>query len=494
MMRRLLPADSQGQASFRLCALLLILAGMAGCAGQKSQPASPEAEGQQSTEAAATAVTRPLTIVVVDDAGFASIAASEWAAKSDVGLNVKELSASEFAQAIAADAKLDGDVVVYPARFLGELAESKLISAVPKRVLGNESLVFSDILPLLRRQVISWGGETYALPVASRQVVAIVNESALHNGESGDGASDEFAAWQTWQTFDEQLAAGETGDISPIALPLGPGWAASSFLVRSAAYARDSGQISTLFDFRTMKPLINTAPFVRALEELAALAKLGDEKQTEWTPTDALAAVTEGDAAVSLTWMGESAAKEEVATGLRIVPLPGTPQTFNFSTGAWQDRAEDDRGAIPFIGFDDRIASISAASRRQRAAWNLVTQLTTGDMGSRVMTASDVAGPSRGLQERAATKFVSEGLPASVAKQNFEAVSSALRSRVFLSAIRLPGQTEYYAALDDAVRTVIAGNSSASDALDQVAKEWEAITDRLGREKQLAAFERSLGI
>ena len=453
--------------------------------------------------------TRPLSVVVVDDAGFAKTAVAEWSAKSDVGLNVKEMTAGDFVQSLAApDAKLAGDVVVYPARFIGELAERELISPVPNRVMKNESLVYTDILPLLRRRVMMWGDATFGLPVASRQLVTIFNEGALGPGPGGDSdavdddddnesdeASQSNGPWQSWSSFDEQVAKAQTGDLSPVALPLGPGWAGSVFLARSAGYARDSGQLSTLFDFRTMKPRINTAPFVRALEDLAALAKMGDEKQIEWTPAEALAAVTEGKAAIAITWLGgEYSVDETVAPGLRIVSLPGAKQFFRFSAGEWQDRAANDDGVVPYIGFDDRIASVSAGSRRQRAAWNLVSQLTTGGMGARVMAASRVAGPTRGLQEQTATAFVGDGVSASVAKQNFKVVSKALRSRVSFSAIRLPGQTEYYTILDDAVRSVIAGETSASEALNEVAGKWETITDRLGRDHQLTAFEQSLGI
>ena len=56
---------------------------------------------------------------------------------------------------------------------------------------------------------------------------------------------------------------------------------------------------------------------------------------------------------------------------------------------------------------------------------------------------------------------------------------------------RVPGIDQYLAALGEAVQV---GSGSAEDVLSEAAKRWESITDRLGREGQLAAYRAHLNL
>ena len=54
----------------------------------------------------------------------------------------------------------------------------------------------------------------------------------------------------------------------------GPGWAGIVLLARAAPYATHPSNYSKLFSIETMEPLVDGPPFVRALEELVATARL----------------------------------------------------------------------------------------------------------------------------------------------------------------------------------------------------------------------------
>ena len=53
----------------------------------------------------------------------------------------------------------------------------------------------------------------------------------------------------------------------------------------------------------------------------------------------------------------------------------------------------------------------------------------------------------------------------------------------------LPGDTEYLGALSQQLWQVAAGRASPAEALRHTAREWDAITDRLGRPAQIAAWK-----
>lgn len=54
----------------------------------------------------------------------------------------------------------------------------------------------------------------------------------------------------------------------------------------------------------------------------------------------------------------------------------------------------------------------------------------------------------------------------------------------------LPGNTEYLGALSHQLWQVAAGRASPAEALRRTAREWDAITDRLGRPAQIAAWKQ----
>jgi multiple sugar transport system substrate-binding protein len=60
--------------------------------------------------------------------------------------------------------------------------------------------------------------------------------------------------------------------------------------------------------------------------------------------------------------------------------------------------------------------------------------------------------------------------------------------------LRIPGIPEYKDALEIAVTKALVGEATPQEALDQAATEWDAITDRLGREQQAQYYRESLGI
>ncbi len=93
--------------------------------------------------------------------------------------------------------------------------------------------------------------------------------------------------------------------------PLGPGWAGLVLLARAAPYAKSQSNYSALFDMRTMEPLISGPPLVRALEELAAAAKLGPAEQLGTTRPQPGPRSGRGNAAWHWLALGREAGRQE---------------------------------------------------------------------------------------------------------------------------------------------------------------------------------------
>jgi multiple sugar transport system substrate-binding protein len=60
--------------------------------------------------------------------------------------------------------------------------------------------------------------------------------------------------------------------------------------------------------------------------------------------------------------------------------------------------------------------------------------------------------------------------------------------------LRIPGTFEYWLALDTHLSEAVTGQSSPEDALKSSADDFEEITERFGRDLQLASYKAALGL
>ena len=58
--------------------------------------------------------------------------------------------------------------------------------------------------------------------------------------------------------------------------------------------------------------------------------------------------------------------------------------------------------------------------------------------------------------------------------------------------INMSGNNDYIQAWDDNFQAVVGGKKTAAQAVKDAAAEWEKITDRVGRDKQIAALQGQL--
>ena len=151
--------------------------------------------------------------------------------------------------------------------------------------------------------------------------------------------------------------------------PLARGWAGLVLLARAAAYAKERDNYTTLFDEKTLEPAIAGPPFVRALEELVAAAKLGPAEQLDFDPAAVRAEFWKGNTAMAISWPtgartltpGPSPEKVEG----RIPPagfaeLPGATEVYRTSSKSWEPRSDDAGQCVPLLGVAGRMGVVPA--------------------------------------------------------------------------------------------------------------------------------------
>ncbi len=134
---------------------------LSGC--PRGEPAKPQAAG------GALRASVALRVLVVNEPGVAEAInrlRGEWTERSGGELLA---TAGEWKD-VAAAKTLDADVVIFPSRYMGELAIRGWLQPVRANVLEGEEFNGDDVYPILRRELMRWGGEALALPLAVKLI------------------------------------------------------------------------------------------------------------------------------------------------------------------------------------------------------------------------------------------------------------------------------------------------------------------------------------
>lgn len=439
-----------------------------------------------------------LRVLVVDDLPLAEAIQRQWKARAEGDIDVQQATAAEL---IAPEnRRLLADVVIYPAGLLGELAERQFIAPVPDRVLDAAELDRKDVLQSERLNTVAWGKKTYAFSLGSPQLTLLYRADIFKRLELSPPRT-----WDEYQALAARLAdRNQLGELaSPAGAewvgacePLGPGWAGQMLLARAAAYARNPGRYSTLFDYNSMEPLIESAPFVRALGELVAAAKTNSSFPQVNTPEEARQAFLQGRCAMAVTWPthADAATTSDLPVAASFAELPGADDFFNATEQLWQPRENEQTRRIPLLAIDGRLGSVTTESRRSRQALNFLVWLTSREISGEVAPYSRHTTMFRASQLDQPARWIDTGLESQSAPAYANVVRESQLRPVWLFSVRIPGRDEYLSALDAAVERALSGKQSPADALHEAADRWREITARRGLETQRAAYERSLGL
>jgi multiple sugar transport system substrate-binding protein len=463
--------------------LLLIIAVASGC------PENKPAEKTVSTKNKP-----PLVLLVVDDPKLGDAVAREWRARTEEEIVVRAASAADVEKA----GRLPADAIIFPTGMTGALAERGLIGPLDSASLENADFNYRDIFDQIRLREMKWGDKTFAAPLGSPQLLLAYRADILEKAQLTPPKS-----WAEYQRAIDRLSDRSAisnsapADDQPWRAsiePLSDGWAGQVLLARSAAYAMHRDQVSPLFRFESMTPLIDQPPYRRALEELVNAAKKVGSDGKRMTPQAALTELRAGRCAMALCWPSAEladSANQAADAMIRFAMLPGGSEAYRFATKSWEKRGEDDSIHVPLLAISGRMAAISATSAEPQRAVSLVLWLAGSDVSQQIAQHSSATTLFRQSQLANSSRWTG-GLSAEASRQYAETLAQTLSLPRSFPGLTLPGRDKYLAALDKAVRQSIDGRS-VGESLTEAAMKWSEITAELDVEKQRRANARSLG-
>ena len=381
------------------------------------------------------------------------------------------------------------DILEFNSAWIGDY-EPYLQPVEDYLLAGGDEFAFGDILPGFRLFHNMWGGKIYTVTVDG-DTFLLYYRADLFNCPDEQAAFQreygyELAAPKTWnQVLDiakfftrkkgEKLCGSTlTKDFYGYADQAKRGRVYYWYLFR---YIPFSAPNPHYFDPGTMEPLINSEDAVAALENMRQVLQYSPPGVLGWEWDELFtAAMVDGTIAMWVHWPDEGRRFKELAPlpvespptpQLGIAPTPGvikdgTYYQFTYIDPAW-------------------VGGICVDSENPEAAWAALDYMFGAGAVSLKWVMSPLSGWDPYRFSHVNSPLWRKEVPG--IERFFEAELAAMERGY--PGLKIPGAFEYMDVLDLYVSEYLAGNiATAQEALDNVAAEWEKITNRFGRDKQ----------
>jgi multiple sugar transport system substrate-binding protein len=403
------------------------------------------------------------------------------------------------------------DVIFYSSGWAADIMGSGFLREVPKDIIAT--LDWDDIIPLYRERLLTWAGKVYSLPYDGDLHMYYYRKDLLLDPENQSKFQAKYGyAWdpeagaRTWEEY-RDIAEFFTGwdwnkdgkpDYGAIETMGRKKGSYYFFFSRAAAYAKYPQDPAFFFDLAEMRPRINNPGFVKALENWINIIPFTPEGTIANGTAELRRDFIGGRCAQAFEWadlgtlsydVQRSVVKDQVGFGM----LPGAKQVYNATTKQWENFA--DISYAPFIAFGGWVIGVTRTSKHPDAAFNLAAWLGSKDMSMRLCTEPDSGvNPFRESHFTNVRAWTEAGMGEESAKKYLGAIRASSTYPNAIIDLRIPGTAEYFDNLEIYTSQALAKQITPKEALDQAAKAWDVISDRLERDKQKKYYRESLGI
>jgi multiple sugar transport system substrate-binding protein len=364
----------------------------------------------------------------------------------------------------------------------------------------------------LKAPVGTWNGKTYRISIDGdchnfnyrTDYFADADLAAAWKAEGGQGEWAVPTTWQQVQAVTKFLKGKKIAgqDAYGYLDPTKP-WGGFAFYFlgsRASAYAKHPEDKAWLFDVDTMKPRVNNAAWVRAIQDVLDALPSEPPDQINADPNTTGFQQFLGGTGSMLTWWGDVGSNARTSdtsvvgdvVGFDIIP--GSDEVFNAKSGQWEKTANSAPN-MAYIGWGVYVmARVDSDEKKKKAAWSAAAHLGGKDLSLWCAAYPSGFQPYRNSHfdyaewEQAGydRAFVEDYLGSNADSYNHP--NAAIEPRI-------PGIFQYYSVAEDELAKIYAGQyKSVQEGADAIAAAWEKITDQIGRDNQIKLYKASLGM
>ena len=438
----------------------------------------------------------------------------EWEAATGNTVQLQQFAFGELFEKIITALETgsgDYDVLIFPADWAGDFMEQGYLEPIPKEIL--DSIDIDDVIPLYSERLTAWGDTIYALPYDGDAHMMYYRKDLIndpqYSAEFNNKYGYQLAEPKTWREYHdiaeffngrEVETAGQKAPIYGV-LEAQRRNAQSYwvFLSRAAGYGKIPGNPAFFFSADDMTPQVNNPGWVKALEEYVDIAQYGPPEMINYDVADTRIHFPAGVSVFNIDWgdvgtISIDPDRSVVIGDVGFGVLPGGDQYWDYVQGRWVI-PESGANTAPFIAFGGWIIGIVANSDAKEAALDFGAFMASPEMVKKLAVMPDTGiNPSRFSQLEDIDPWIKAGFDRESAEDYLDAIMNTINHPNAVMDIRITGSAEYLQTLDVGISRAVAGEVSPQEALDEVAKAWNEITDRRGRENQLKQYRASIGL
>ncbi len=399
------------------------------------------------------------------------------------------------------------DAFVFDPQWMGDFVGPGYLEDLTSRVKTDPTLQWDDIGPFFRDFNATYNGKVYTVPLDGDFHMVYYRSDLIQTPPK---------TWDDYLALAQQYQGKDlNGDGTPdygSCIAKKKGQQSYWWIISVAAgllQAKGTGE-GAFFDTTNMNPLWNNDALKLALETYKKTKDFGPPDEINLGVGDTRGLFTTGRCALSMDWgdIGTLALDKSTSTvqdkvGATITP--GWKQVLDRGTGKLVacdattcPNAVDGVNYAPFASFGGWSGAINAAAdpKKKDAAFAFLAYMSApAQSGVDVTLGKTGFNPYRTSHFENLAPWKAVGMSDAAAANYLGAIKASLQNPNMVLDLRIPKTKEYEQdVLDTAVSQYIAGELSVEDTMKQIADGWNQITDQVGRDKQLAAYNASLGV
>ena len=455
-------------------ALVLALVVMLGCFGMALGQAKPY-EGT--------------TVKIVVNAEYVKFAMSlieeELKAKHGIALEVEVIPGEAFVTKTLLEftsGRSPWDLIMFnPDDFADYSRHFEPLEPFVKKL--DLQLGLDDIAEAYRKTNMYWGGTLYAMPLDGDIHIMFYNKVAFERPENRQKFKEQFgydlAPPQTWKQWDDmaKFFHGWGWDGSDNKL-FGAGASLKENIYSYVWWRQRFFAYGGQYFDKDMKPLLNTKPGIRALEELVATIGYYPPGVMLFESEEPKTMLIKGEVPMLVSW---------TSTGKRVGDANQSLIVEKAGYGVLPGHAVDGKiiRAVPNTG--GRSFAISKYSKVKEATARVLEFVSSKEQSLKI-----VMHPKTLMDPWRTSHFTSEQFRSAWpgADQYLEAIKASFEHTV--PDPQIPGSNEYRRRVAEAVTQALQKAKTPKEALDYAVEEWDKITKRRNLKRQQEFWQQQM--
>ena len=438
-----------------------------------------------------------------------------WEKYTGAKINWIDLAQADYnarLQQSIATGTVDFDILQAGAPFEGDICGKKLTSEMPGWVADQIDL--ADYVGYLQAPTGTWDGKTYRISIDgdchnfNYRTDYFENEE-LAKAWKDEGHSGNWEVPTTWQKVTEvsKFLKGKTHAGFPAYgyLDVQKGWGGFGFYFLGSiatAYAKHPDSPAFLFEPDTMKPMVNNAAWVRAIQDTLDRRDCQPPDQINADPgVTGFNQFLAGTGSMVSWWgdVGSNANTSDeslVAGNVGFDILPGSDDVYNWQTGKWETLSSGPNYApnMAYIGWGLYcMKTIDSDSAKRKAAWSAAAHIGGKEVSLWMSMYPSGFQPYRNSHFNI-DEWTGAGYSEAFASDYLASEADSYNHPNAAIEPRIPGIFQYYSIAEDELSKIYAGQMDAQTGADNIAAAWDKITDQIGRDSQIKLYKASLGL